>query len=291
MNDVKTPERWAFDITLILNKTLGQDHFPIDVPLVAREYSRHRFPEAPLTAVVGDNLPGFEGALYPAPDGKQGWGIFYNRNIVSPGRINFTLAHEFGHYLIHRTRYPRGIQCSDQDVIRWDSEYGQIEHQANVFAANLLMPLDDFRRQIPGRSRIDLEIIGLCAERYNVSLIAAILRWLQYTLRRAVLVVSRDGYILWARSSEPALVSGAFFRTSAGPIEIPEKSLAAQSGRLGERRASDDLPADVWFREPCHETVVMSDRFDLTISLLQLGGEPASSLFHGNEPAEDAVRS
>jgi len=32
-------------------------------------------------------------------------------------------------------------------VVRWDSEYGQVEHQANLFAANFLMPLDDFRAE------------------------------------------------------------------------------------------------------------------------------------------------
>lgn len=266
----KTPERWAFEITHILNTMLGQEHFPIDIALVAQEYSHHKFPDDPITAIVGESLPGFEGALLPAPRGRKGWGIFYNKD-VSPGRRNFTLSHEFGHYLIHRARYPDGMKCNEEDVVRWESEYGQIEHQANVFAANLLMPLDDFRRQIPDRSRIDYEIISLCAARYNVSLIATILRWLQYTLRRAVLVVARDGFILWARSSEPALVSGAFFRTSVGPIEVPEQSLAAQSGKLGQSRAADDLPAGVWFDEPCHETVILSDRYDLTISLLQLG--------------------
>jgi len=70
---------------------------------------------------------------------------------------NFTLGHEFGHYLLHRLAYPDGIRCGDRDVIRWESAYGQIEHQANVFAANLLMPLDDFRRQIPAAAKVDLD--------------------------------------------------------------------------------------------------------------------------------------
>jgi hypothetical protein len=56
------------------------------------------------------------------------------------------------------------------------------------------MPLDDFRRQIAEGDRVDLDMISHCADRYRVSLIAAVLRWLQYTSRRAVLVVSRDGY-------------------------------------------------------------------------------------------------
>jgi Zn-dependent peptidase ImmA (M78 family) len=70
------------------------------------------------------------------------------------------------------------------DALR-DSEYGQVEHQANVFAANLLMPLDDYRRQIEAQAKVDLDMIGHCADRYRVSLIAAVLRWLGYTERRA----------------------------------------------------------------------------------------------------------
>jgi hypothetical protein len=195
-----SPERWAFEITHVLNAVLGADHFPIDVPAVAREYTAQKFPNEPITRIVGDDLPGFDGALLKAPAGKRGWGIFYNSRIRSEGRINFTLGHEFGHYLLHRLLYPDGIRCGEQAVVGWDSEYGQVEHQANVFAANLLMPLDDFRRQIAPASKIDLDLISHCSDRYRVSLIAAILRWLSYTDKRAVLVVSRDGYILWARS-------------------------------------------------------------------------------------------
>ena len=64
---------------------------------------------------------------------------------------------------------------------------------------NFLMPLDDFRRQVPDDARVDIDVLRACAERYNVSLIAAVLRWLGYTRKRAILVVSCDGYILWAR--------------------------------------------------------------------------------------------
>ncbi|MET4235188.1 hypothetical protein ABIA85_008496 [Bradyrhizobium sp. LA6.10] len=149
--------RWAIDISLVLNAVLGKDRFPVDVALVAREYSTQRYPDDSVSLVVGRSRPGFDGALYRAPAGKRGWGIFYNSAIASTGRINFTLGHEFGHYLIHRLAYPDGLQCGEQDVVRWDSEDGQIEHQANVFSAGLLTPLDDFRRQIPERDKVDLD--------------------------------------------------------------------------------------------------------------------------------------
>ena len=206
MNDVRVyPERWAFEITHLLNAVLGADRFPIDIPMVAKDYTAQRFPADPIISVAGDNLPRFDGALFKAPANRKGWGIIYNNAISSKGRINFTLAHEFGHYLLHRLAYPNGFYCGEQDVVRWDTALGQIEHQANVFAANFLMPLDDFRRQIAAKTKIDLDMISRCADRYRVSLIATVLRWLSYTEKRAVLVVSRDGFILWARSSTPAL--------------------------------------------------------------------------------------
>jgi len=166
------PERWAIEITKVLNLVLGPEHFPIDVIRVAREYTAQRYPGDAITMAHGANLPGFDGALFPAPAGKAGWGIIYNNALASPGRINFTLAHEFGHYLLHRADYPNGIRCGEQDVVRWDSAYGQIEYQANRFAATLLMPLDDFRRQIAADAAVDLDLISHCADRYRVSRIA-----------------------------------------------------------------------------------------------------------------------
>jgi hypothetical protein len=240
----------------------------------------------PVSLVIGKSLPGFDGALYRAPAGKKGWGIFYNDAISSEGRINFTLGHEFGHYLIHRLAYPDGIRCGEQDVVRWDSEYGQIEHQANVFSAGLLMPFDDFRRQIPEGDKVDLDMISHCADRYRVSLIAAVLRWLQYTTRRAVLVVSREGYILWSRASKPALRTGAFFRTSGPPVPIPSDSLAGRQDMIIDGRAGVALPSGVWFPEPVREMTIFAEQYDFAVTLLLLENEYRYSQLD-REPEED----
>ena len=160
MNSSVTPEQWAIRISHILNTALGVEHFPIDVGEAAQELSYTLFPNDPITLIKGDALPSFEGALVRAPPGKKGWGILFSTSIASPGRINFTLAHEFGHYLLHRLDYPNGFKCSTQDMVRWDSEYARIEHQANVFASFLLMPLDDFRKQLPPSVAPDLDLLG-----------------------------------------------------------------------------------------------------------------------------------
>lgn len=266
-----SPERCANEISILLNAYKGADRFPVDVIEIATLYSAQRFPDDPISLVVGDNLPNFDGALYRAPQGKKGWGIIYNNRITSEGRINFTLAHEFGHYLLHRVDYPDGLYCSSDKVAQWESAFGQIENQANVFAAALLMPLDDFRRQIPARTEADIDMLSACAERYKVSLLAVCLRWLQYTEKRAVLVVSRDGFILWAKSSGPALRSGAFFRTKGPPIEVPRGSLAAQPGLVADPRLGLRLPPHTWFGEEVREMAIHSEQYDFAISLLLLG--------------------
>jgi hypothetical protein len=277
------PERWAIDITKILNAVLGPNHFPIRVAEVAHEIARNKFPDDPIAIVRGAILPGFEGALYPPPAGKKGWAILYNSAITSPGRINFTLAHEFGHYLLHRCANPKGIECGEGDVVRWDSPYGQMENQANRFAANLLMPFDDYRRLISDHASVAMGDLSAAAERYGVSLMAAILRWMEYTHRRAILVLSRDGYILWAKSNAPAFQSPAFIRTKNLTLPVPGTALAnAGIAAIRETNARDH-DGGVWLAEPVREIAAASEQFDFVISLLLLSSQPRFSIEQDEE--------
>ena len=273
MSVPQTPEHWANILTKILDVMPSQDHqrFPVDVIEFAKQYSAQRFPDDRISLVKGAALDDFEGALYKAPAGKEGWGIIYNSGLGSVGRINFTVAHEFGHYLLHREKYPEGLECSEQDMLRWDSEYYRIENEANRFAANLLMPLNDFRQQIGPRTKPTLEMLSDCANRYSVSLIAVTLRWLEYTECRSVLVVSRDGFILWSRSSERALHSGAYFRISGSePLPVPDSSFAASADSSLASKGSVSHEGGVWFNEKCVEVALISAQYDLVFSLIHL---------------------
>ena len=40
------------------------------------------------------------------------WGIIYSTNITSPGRRNFTLAHELSYYLLHWKIHSPGLECT-----------------------------------------------------------------------------------------------------------------------------------------------------------------------------------
>jgi hypothetical protein len=267
MVDRVGPKRWAADLTVLLNALTGRDRFPIDVEAFALAYSQQRWPDEPILEIVPADIPTFEGAIIPKGRPRRGWGILLNESVAA-GRRRFTTAHEFGHYLLHRSLMPEGIYC-DEAALRGDESV--IEREADQFAAAFLMPLDDLRCRIAPREKPTLDALGACADRYGVSLTAVVLRWLEYTERRALIVVSREGFALWARSSSSALRSGRFIRSTSPPFELPAQSCAVLGLTSGEARNGIVHPAGVWFPEPVEEVSIVSERHEQVISILHLG--------------------
>ena len=260
-------QRWAIHLTKLLNAANPPDRYRFDIGALALETSRTFYPADPITRVEADELDGFEGALVPSESGKR-WGIIHQK-AQSRGRRQFTVAHEFGHYLLHRQKYPNGIYSSEAGV---DGRTKlEVEREANDFASTLLMPFDDFRKQIPAKDKPDFDALSRSADRYDVSLAAAGLRWLRYTERRALIVVSVDGFVKWSWSSKPALLSGCFIRTSRGPVALPPGSAVGQNQFTAETKAGVDHPAGIWFNEPVRELSFRTDKYDLNYTLLHLG--------------------
>ena len=59
-----SPKHWANDLTVLLNAVYKVDRFPVNVKQLALDYSNQRFPDDPITDVLADVLPRFEGGLY-----------------------------------------------------------------------------------------------------------------------------------------------------------------------------------------------------------------------------------
>lgn len=270
----RKPARWANDLNKLAAAALGPERFPLPLELIATDYSRQISPKAPIVSIKGGSLGKFEGALYPV---TGGWAIIYNID-VSEGRKRFTIAHEFGHYLMHRSLFPKGIECSEEAVTFRSG--ADLEEDADIFAASLLMPLDDFRARLPPNAVPTLDDLGALADHYGVSLISCILRWLEYTERRAMLVIARDDFVLWSRSSEPALKTRLYMRTkSAPPIEVPDNSLIRRKDLADIARDGVRHPPEVWFDEDCTELTIHSDRYDQVISVLLFGSAPPRAFF------------
>ncbi len=237
----KSPRAAANAVSQVLTHVLGVDRFPVDVEGVARELSQQWCPASPITKIEGHKgLGRFEGALQQHPRGKY-WRIKFNAD-RRPSRARFTIAHEFGHYALHRD-LRTVFECSESDVS--GQTESDIERDADAFASTLLMPLDDLRRQVDGQP-FDFELVKHCADRYGVSLTAAARQCAEVSEQRVVVAFVRDGAVAQAWASERAYRSGAYLRSRSQVVEVPAVSLAHQS-RCDGIGASASLEASVWF--------------------------------------------
>ena len=286
MTDTKRPQACANRISAMLNTVLGADRFPVKVDELALAYSRQCFADSPIDKVQGEDLDGFDGLLKTNKT-RSKWLILYNNATPSEGRKRFTIAHEFGHYILHRHQQDL-FECGDDDIETGDNNERDIEAEADLFASTLLMPLDDFRRQVDGQP-ISFELLGHCADRYGVSLTAAALRWTEIAPKRAVLIASRDDHMLWAKSNKAALKSGAYFATRRNTIELPVDALAHSHNicGMGDTKIGH---AQSWFsREPSSMPITEMTRaagqYDYTLTLLLMPDAEWQRPQHDDEEA------
>jgi len=258
-------------------------HFPVSVERIALEYTP-RFTD-PVLKIVEADVPTFEGALYPLRK-KGGWAILFNPTITSPGRINYTQAHELGHYFAHREHAPAGFECGQRDVL---GEAGQAalrqqEREADEFASYLLMPLDDFRAQVASAA-MSLDLLRHCADRYGTSYTAAALKWIEATERCAAVVVATNGFISWCRRSKAAERARIYYPSG---MELPARSVAALGG-TAQRNEGTVLPPGVWHSAAVREFAIFADRYEMTISLLVFDHDRMAGDGWQDEEVEDAL--
>jgi Zn-dependent peptidase ImmA (M78 family) len=144
-------------------------------------------PPVPVEKIARD-----EGAtIYAKPLESEMAGYFYRDkgNVVigvnssqSPVRQRFTVGHELGHFLLHEYHDPHW----DRDTFRVrlrgpESSEGTdvAEMEANLFAAELLMPTSFLKRDLKLGTSVDLlddEIVAKLAKRYGVSTQALLIK-------------------------------------------------------------------------------------------------------------------
>jgi hypothetical protein len=278
--EVLSPAREAIKMAQLWRAVHGLS-FPINAGALAQEWSKNVAPEAPIGELHAQELKGFEGGLFWLKERKV-WALLYHPHPDLPGRSNFTVAHEFGHYVLHR-KLQEAFQCSQSATLGITG--ARIEREADQFASYLLMPIDDYVQQVRGR-RITLDVLGKCADRYGVSLTAAILKWLEFTDQTAIAVMGREGMLHWWKASSSA--KNYAFESLQEGMELPLGSLAVSPNQVfstTDYRLGVEHSEGVWpMRLPVREMVVLSDRYDMSISLLILD---SPGVEHPDAPDED----
>lgn len=264
------PHKEANRITKFLDLGLnGADRFPVNIKKIALELTPE-FNRDPIVAVNGGSMGNSVDGMLIKHDTKEEWAIFFNTDVTHPGRTSFTLAHELGHYMIHRHRHSTGkFECSKRDMLSENDGDENIEQEANIFAASLLMPNHDFRSQTDG-TPFSFDLMDHCAHRYGVSRTAAILKWLDLTKHRAVAILSEDGGMHWAKSSNNAYRSGRYYATRQTFCEVPPESNAALEQYSYDARDGVRHASGIWFDEEVIEHSIFSEEHCKTLTVLIL---------------------
>lgn len=135
-------------------------------------------------------LRGAEGRL--ATIGAKGI-ITVNDEIEIPGKKRFVVAHELGHFELHRGE-AFSINCTDDNFRQW-YRGSHIEIEANYFAAELLMPENIYGRKIVGKD-VSRQLIEDLAKEFSTTITATSIRFV--TLRQDyALICAENNEIKW----------------------------------------------------------------------------------------------
>ncbi len=124
---------------------------PLDLKALAKDLGIGLF----TTEEWSDNI---SGSILQNEKSKSGYSIYVNVH-HHKNRQRFTIAHEIAHFILHKDKIGNGIQ---DDVLFRSNLTNQLEKEANLFAADLLMPLN----LIEESSTSDIEEL---AEKFKVS--------------------------------------------------------------------------------------------------------------------------
>jgi Zn-dependent peptidase ImmA (M78 family) len=164
--------------------------------------------------------------------------IIYVNNSCAKSRQIFTIFHELAHLLFHTN----GIDVADDSYIELlEEENRKIEIVCNAFAAEFLVPTDDFQTEL-ARGGAPRDIAARLADRYKVS------REVVYRKMRDRRLVSSAEYTKaaaeWAAQRKPNQSGGNYYYNQfayLGPHYIDLALSQFHQGRFGEERLADYL--------------------------------------------------
>jgi Zn-dependent peptidase ImmA (M78 family) len=221
--------------------------------------------------VVREPLTGCEARLLGHGDRAV---ITVNANIRSTARQRFSVGHEIGHWMHHRSQ--ASFRCTKRDFIQsWGDP--SPEKDANTYAADILLPPQMYAPRVKGRD-MTLAIASDMAELFGSSLTASAIRLVNVGSSPAIVLCSGASGIIWRAygtdvriklplRDRPTADSVAYdlLRGTAtpGPTNVSASAWfidpAAPYHEICEdsRLIGDDVLSILWWRDESHLLAIM----------------------------------
>lgn len=119
--------------------------------------------------------------------------ITINSSIDYQPSKNFIIAHEIGHFILHKDL----IVCSDthKTLSDWHKK-GPQETEANDFASELLMPSNQYFLKVKGK-KMSLDLINSVSSYFNVSKLSAFLKYVSHGEYPVMVIFMENGLVKW----------------------------------------------------------------------------------------------
>lgn len=154
------------------------------------------------------------------------------------GQKRFVVAHELGHFLLHPDT--RQIETVDQkQTSNWSERQETEEYEANLFAAELLMPRRFMQSRIAGQEP-SFKLVKLLAQEFQTTLTATAAQFVLTTTEECVLVSSENRRRLWF------IASKGFSFPLLEDDYIHGHSCAAEVNGTTRCSRSSDVEASYW---------------------------------------------
>jgi predicted transcriptional regulator len=115
------------------------------------------------------------------------------------GQKRFAIAHELGHWELHK-KESQFFACTSEDMVASYKRSPQ-EGEANIFAASLLMPSNLFMN-LANNKDFSFKTISSLAEYFTTSLTSTAIRYVDLSSDYFAIVCSEAGEIRWWHGSE-----------------------------------------------------------------------------------------
>lgn len=195
--------------------------------------------------------------------------VSIQKNIHERGRKRFAIAHEIGHYLLHKSIVKKR-DCTAEEFLRWYSTNDE-EPEANVFAAELLMPETLFSLHCQG-SHPNFRVISELADIFGASLTATAYRYVEIGNYPCALIAAREGRIVWFTTS-----NDFGFRVHSVGKMVDKNSAAGEyfSSSNFIQDKPEPIEGSAWLeliqndhKIVFYESMISLDRYHTTLSLI-----------------------
>lgn len=164
--------------------------------------------------------------------------ITINSDIPYEGKKRFTIAHELGHFEMHRNVI---VVHNDTDATLEFFKNGNQETEANEFASELLMPEHLFKKECEGK-KFSPDLLRQLSERFQTSITSVAYKYFELGYHPICLFYSHNNQVkYWKRPENyPHFIND---RTRLTP---PEDSVAFEFFNEGKIYSKENSKQQIW---------------------------------------------